>query len=110
MTSGCGRRGCWTDQSDREGNPFGQFGAPREGSLPGAIRHLVEAQDRTRFDRAHFKEFADAALLFEVAYFVLDPDMNLYMDLQQAINLGIHRWCRTEGVALAQRWYPEGRP
>jgi len=76
--------------------------------LPEAIRHLVEAQDRTRFDRAHFKEFADAALLFEVAYFVLDPDMNLYMDLQQAINLGIHRWCREEGVAFAQRWHAEG--
>jgi len=49
------------------------------------LREAVEANARTRFDRAHFKEFGDSALVFEVVYFVLDPDFNTYMDIQQAI-------------------------
>jgi len=69
--------------------------------VPAAIRAIVEARDRTRFDRAHFKEFGEAGLVFEVVYFVLDPDMNLYMDVQQAINLDLHRWFRAEGISFA---------
>jgi small-conductance mechanosensitive channel len=36
--------------------------------IPGIIQGLVERQERTRFDRAHFKEFGDSALTFECAY------------------------------------------
>ncbi|MDX1944485.1 MAG: mechanosensitive ion channel family protein [Pirellulaceae bacterium] len=60
-------------------------------AIPPLLRTAVEAQPQTRFDRAHFKDFADAALNFEIVYFVLSPDFNLYMDIQQAINLAILR-------------------
>ena len=59
--------------------------------IPGLLREIVEAEEMARFDRAHFKGYGDFALQFEIVYYVLAPDYNIYMDTQQAINLGIHR-------------------
>ena len=69
--------------------------------LPETLREIVMAQERVRFDRAHFKGYGDAALLLEVVYYVLDRDYNLYMDVQQAINLEINRRFRAEGIEFA---------
>jgi small-conductance mechanosensitive channel len=68
---------------------------------PAILRAIVEAQPKTRFERAHFRQYGDAALLLEVVYFVLDSDYGLYMDTQQAINLEICRRFRGEGIAFA---------
>ena len=58
--------------------------------IPGMIRAAVEARDQTRFDRSHFMKYGDYALQFETVYYVLSPDYNIYMDIQQAIYLAIH--------------------
>ncbi len=58
--------------------------------IPGFIKQAVEAQQQVRFDRSHFQSYGDFALIFETVYYVLGPDYNLYMDIQQAINLFIH--------------------
>jgi small-conductance mechanosensitive channel len=60
-------------------------------AIPAMIREIVEAQENSRFDRAHFQKYGDFALVFEVVYYVKSPDYNLYMDIQQAINLEIYR-------------------
>ena len=70
-------------------------------SIPGILRAAVERRKQTRFDRAHFKEFADFALTFEIVYYVLSPDYNLYMDIQQAINLEIYRRFSEERIDFA---------
>ena len=70
-------------------------------AIPGWLREAVQAQAKTRFDRAHFKEYGDSALVFEIVYYVLDRDYNLYMDLQQAINLAIFDRFAREGVEFA---------
>jgi len=57
--------------------------------IPGMVREIIEKAERTRFDRAHFKEFGDSAYVFEVVFYMLEPDYNLYMDVQQQINLAI---------------------
>ncbi len=62
---------------------------------------LAADQYETRFDRAHFKGYGDSALLFEVVYYVLDPDYNKYMDIQQAINLSLLRQFRERGITFA---------
>jgi small-conductance mechanosensitive channel len=54
------------------------------------IREIIESQEHTRFDRAHFKDFGASALNFEMVYYVTKPDFNLFMDIQQAINLAIY--------------------
>ncbi|MBI2295597.1 MAG: mechanosensitive ion channel [Betaproteobacteria bacterium] len=70
-------------------------------AVPQWLREAVEAQPRTRFDRAHFKEYGDSALVFEIVYYVLDRDYNLHMDVQQAINLVIFERFAREGVEFA---------
>ena len=81
---------------------------PRETlrRIPERIRALIEAQPRTRFDRSHFASYEEFALRFETVYYVLSPDYNVYMDIQQAINLGIHEMLEAEDVAFA---YPARR-
>ncbi|MEO8718413.1 MAG: mechanosensitive ion channel family protein [Burkholderiales bacterium] len=70
-------------------------------AVPGWLKAAVEAQPDVRFDRAHFKEYADFSLNFEIVYYVLSPDFNVYMDRQQAINLAIFAKFEAEGVQFA---------
>lgn len=70
-------------------------------AIPGWLKAAVEAQPDVRFDRAHFKEYADFSLVFEIVYYVLSPDFNKYMDRQQAINLAIFEKFASEGVQFA---------
>lgn len=69
--------------------------------IPTILRQAIEAQPKVRFDRAHFKEFGAYALVFEAVYWVLDPDFNLFMDTQQAINFAILERFRAEGIDFA---------
>jgi small-conductance mechanosensitive channel len=70
-------------------------------AIPGIVKEVVEAQKQARFDRAHFKAFGASSLDFEVVYWVTNPDYTLYMDVQQAINLGLFRRFETEGIGFA---------
>jgi small-conductance mechanosensitive channel len=70
-------------------------------AIPGMLREIVEARPLARFDRAHFKAYGEFALVFEVVYFVRDPSFNVYMDVQQAINLEIGRRFAAEGIEFA---------
>lgn len=70
-------------------------------AIPPKVKEIVTAQQKTRFDRAHFKEYGDSSLNFEVVYFVQDPDFNLYMDIQQAINLALMRYFDQERIDFA---------
>ena len=70
-------------------------------AIPSIIREVVEAQENTRFDRAHFARYGDFALVFEVVYFVTVPDYNVYMDIQQSINLALYRRFAAEGIQFA---------
>lgn len=65
------------------------------------VRGAVAVQDKARFDRAHFKAYGESSLDFEVVYYVLDPDYNLYMNVQQAINLEMLRTFRAEKIEFA---------
>jgi small-conductance mechanosensitive channel len=69
--------------------------------IAGWLREAVEAQPKTRFDRAHFKAYGDSSLDFEVVYYVLEPDYNVYMDVQQSLNLAIYERFAAEGVDFA---------
>lgn len=69
--------------------------------IPGLIREAVEAQAQTRFDRSHFARYGESSLDFETVYYVLDPDYNRYMDIQQAVNLAIHHAFEDAGIEFA---------
>ena len=70
-------------------------------AIPDIIREIIESQEQARFDRAHFKEYGDFALGFEIVYYVLVPDYNTYMDTQQAINLAVYERFEKEGISFA---------
>lgn len=76
-------------------------GYERLRKIPGIVEEIINGVDKTRFDRAHFADFADSALEFEVVYFMLVPDFNSYMDAQQAINLELYRRLEELGVSFA---------
>lgn len=70
-------------------------------AIPLLVREIVKAQDGTRLDRVHFKGFGPFALDFEVVYYMLQPDYNLFMDTQQKINLAIVRRFERERISFA---------
>ena len=69
--------------------------------IPEIIREIVQGQAKVRFDRAHFQKLGDSALSFEFVYYVLTPDYNHYMDVQQNINLALLEQLAAEGVEFA---------
>lgn len=69
--------------------------------IPKMVREIIEPMEQARFDRAHFKEFGDFALKFEVVYYVLTPDYAVYMDIQQNINLAVAGAFEEQGIAFA---------
>ncbi len=79
------------------------YGTPREKlvRIPTLIREAIESQQLTRFDRSHFKEFGDSALIFETVFFMAVPDYMAYMNVQQAINLRLYESFEREGVEFA---------
>jgi small-conductance mechanosensitive channel len=69
--------------------------------IPAMVREAIEEQNKVRFDRAHFQAYGASSLDFEIVYYVLSPDYNLYMDTQQAINLLIHERFEQEEINFA---------
>jgi small-conductance mechanosensitive channel len=69
--------------------------------VPEIVRAAVEAQPGTRFDRCHFKSYGASSLDFETVYFMLDPDFNRFMDVQQSINLELFDRFAEEGIEFA---------
>lgn len=70
-------------------------------SIPGTIRHIIASQEHTQFDRAHFSGFGDFSLNFEIVYYILSADYNLYMEIQQNIYLTLLTTFRNEGIEFA---------
>jgi len=69
--------------------------------VPAMVREIVEQTPGTRFDRAHFKAFGDSSLDFEVVYYVLDRDYNIFMDTHQAILFRLNRRFHDEQIDFA---------
>ena len=69
--------------------------------IPGIIRDIIVGQSPVRFDRAHFKEYGAYSLNFEIVYWIQNPDYNIYMDIQQNINLALFEQFKKEGIQFA---------
>jgi small-conductance mechanosensitive channel len=69
--------------------------------IPGMLREIVEAEKDTRFDRSHFQKHGVSSLDFETVYYVTTADFNRYMDIQQSINLKLHRRLLELGILFA---------
>jgi small-conductance mechanosensitive channel len=76
--------------------PYEQIAA-----IPRILEEIVRSTNDTRFERAHFKALGDSSLAYELVYFVLKSDYNVFMDVQQEINLKILQRLGEEGIDLA---------
>jgi len=65
------------------------------------VKEIIGKSPDVRFDRCHFSEFGDSSLNIETVYWVLSPDYNRYMDIQQDLNLAIQRAFAKEGLDFA---------
>jgi small-conductance mechanosensitive channel len=70
-------------------------------AIPPMLKAIIDGIDNARFDRAHFKGFGDSSYDFEVVYYVGSADFNVYMDIQQTINLAICRGFAERGIEFA---------
>ena len=65
------------------------------------IQEVIERQENTRFDRAHFKEYGPYSLSFEIVYFVISRNYHLYLDIFQKVNLEIFKLFQNEKMKFA---------
>lgn len=75
--------------------------AEQLSAIPGIIKATIEQNQDVRFDRAHFQTYSENGLVFEVVYYVLTPDYNRYMDIQQALNLTLFGEFANRGIRFA---------
>jgi len=69
--------------------------------VSATVESIIRQQKLARFDRSHFLGFGESALNFETVYIVLDPSYNVYMDVQQAINISMMEAFADMGVEFA---------
>lgn len=79
------------------------YGTPvaKVEAVPAMVRGIIEEETMARFDRGHFKGYGPSSLVFEFVYYVLSPEYNDYMDVQQRVNLAIYRRFEAEGIGFA---------
>ncbi len=69
--------------------------------IPSIIKEIIEKNENTLFDRTHFSNYGDFSLNFEIVYYILTSDYNIYMDIQQEINLSIFEKFEELGIEFA---------
>lgn len=69
--------------------------------IPKLISQIFEKIESTELKRVHFESFGDFSLNIEIVYVLKDKDYDVYMDVQQTINLGIKDSFEKEGIEFA---------
>jgi len=69
--------------------------------IPNMVKDIITQVESAQLDRVHFQKFGDFSLVFDVVYYVLTPDYNKYMDIQQQINFALKERFEKEGIEFA---------
>lgn len=69
--------------------------------IPLIIKEIIEKVPDTTFARTHFSAFSAYSLNFETVYFVLSSSYDIYMDINQTINLQIKEAFDSRGIQFA---------
>ncbi len=65
------------------------------------IKNAIKSANNVRYDRVHFSSYGDFSLNYECVYYVLTPDYNEYMDIQQDINFKIKESFEKDKIEFA---------
>lgn len=69
--------------------------------IPSLVKTIIESKKNVRFDRAHFKNFGDFSLNFEIVYYILSQDFIEFMNVQEEINLEIFSTFNSKKIEFA---------
>lgn len=69
--------------------------------IPNLVKDVIKGIESIEIDRVHFAQLGESALIFKVVYYMLIPDYNFYMDVQQKINLALMKKLEEEGIDFA---------
>ena len=69
--------------------------------IPGLIKNIIDNVEHTTFARTHFFSYGAYSLNFEIAYYVLSSDYDIYMNINQEINLRIKEQFDKQGIKFA---------
>jgi small-conductance mechanosensitive channel len=72
--------------------------------IPDIIKDIINPEKLKyvyKLDRAHFTEFGDYSLKFDVVFYMDNKDYAIYRDTQQAINFAIREAFEKEGIEMA---------
>mgnify|MGYP000314634949 CR=1 FL=1 len=78
-----------------------QTPASKIKKIPSIVKDIIQRDEGNTFDRAHFSSYGDFSLNFEVVYYVMSADYNIYMDRQQEINISIFETFEKENIEFA---------
>ncbi len=70
-------------------------------TIPNLVKDIIESVGDLTFGRAHFKDFGDSSLNFEIIYFVGSSDYDQFMNVQQKINLKIMEQFEKDKIEMA---------
>lgn len=70
-------------------------------AIPTMVKEIVEANEKARFERAHFSVYGDSSLDFETIYWIRSPDYKVFMDVQQSVNLSLFEQFVAAGIEFA---------
>ncbi len=71
-------------------------------AIPDWVKAAVALCPGVRFDRAHLLKFGESGPVYEVVFWIPSPDYNVYMDIQQVVNLDLAERFVREGVEFAR--------
>jgi len=80
--------------------------------IPMMVEKIINDIEAAEFSRTHFKQFGEFSLVFEVVYYVTNPDYRVHMDIQQQINLQIKDQLERAKIEMAlptQTLFVQGR-
>lgn len=70
-------------------------------AVPAMIEKIVNKVDLATFDRCHFVEYADSALIFDIVMFINSKEYIDYLTARQSINLAIYQKFAKEKIEFA---------
>ena len=69
--------------------------------IPAVIKNIIGNVQQTRFGRAHFCAYGAYSLDYEIVYYVLSSDFDVYMDINQEIYFQIKAEFEQRGIEFA---------
>lgn len=78
-----------------------QTSADKVKKISEMVKKIIEEVKMARFDRAHFNQFGDSALIFEVVYYVDSAEYMDYANANQEILLKLKETFEREGIEFA---------